>query len=81
MKVLSYIAPRASALGAFLFQETIIADITMCADNTCPSFEKCYRAQAPVNEWRQSYFLFSPRLTDGTCPEYSPISPGPYDDE
>ena len=45
----------------------------MCSDHECPSFEKCYRAQAPVNQWRHSYFIFSPRLTDGTCPEYTPI--------
>ena len=36
-------------------------DITMCRDNECSRFAKCYRAQATPNPYRQSYFLNSPR--------------------
>lgn len=58
-----------------------MADICMCLDSKCPKYETCYRAQAPVNQWRQSYFMVSPRLTDGTCQYYSPISSSPSNDE
>lgn len=49
-----------------------MADITMCNDRACPERGNCYRAQAPVNEYRQSYFMGSPR--DGsTCTHYWPM--------
>lgn len=48
-----------------------MADITMCDDNNCPLRESCYRFNAPVNEWRQSYFAESPnKNNDDKCPEY-----------
>lgn len=40
-------------------------DIAMCNDYSCPQFDKCYRAQAKPSEYRQSYFVGSPRSVDG----------------
>lgn len=49
-----------------------MADISMCNDETCPSKMKCYRYTAPVTPGRQYYFMYSPRQSDGVCPEYEP---------
>ena len=50
-----------------------MADITLCNDKACPDRGDCYRAQAPVNEYRQTYFMNSPR--DGTtCTYHWPMS-------
>lgn len=51
-----------------------MADITMCDDDSCPSKMKCYTYTAPVNQWRQSYFVISPMNSDGTCGSYRPNS-------
>ena len=49
------------------------ADITMCNDKACPDRGDCYRAQAPVSKYRQSYFMNSPR--DGEkCTYHWPMS-------
>jgi len=47
-------------------------DISMCNDYSCPQFDKCYRAQAKPNEYRQSYFKDSPRDKDG-CNYFWPL--------
>lgn len=50
-----------------------MADITMCDDRACPDRGVCYRAQAPANEYRQAYFMTSPR--DGVhCTFFWPVS-------
>lgn len=36
-------------------------DITMCMDNNCQSRFQCYRYMAKPNEYRQSYFMNSPK--------------------
>ena len=38
-----------------------MADITMCRDESCKKRKKCHRATAPINEYRQAYFVNSPR--------------------
>lgn len=38
-----------------------MADITMCKWENCTKKEKCYRYTAIVNEFRQSYFLETPK--------------------
>lgn len=49
-----------------------MADITMCQDKACPERSNCYRAQAKPSEYRQSYFMTSPR--DGEkCTHYWPL--------
>lgn len=48
-------------------------DITMCGDYSCPDFDRCYRAQAEPNPYRQSYFMSSPRKMDG-CDYLSPLT-------
>lgn len=50
-------------------------DISMCANQVCPLFQKCYRAQAEPNPWRQSYSEFKPN-ENGECDYFSPIEPG-----
>lgn len=46
-------------------------DITMCMDMTCSQKETCYRYKAKPNEYRQSYFMNSPRPEDGgECTHY-----------
>jgi hypothetical protein len=45
----------------------------MCKDQWCPAKEQCYRYVAPVNEYRQSYFMLSPRV-DGKCEMYVPCN-------
>jgi hypothetical protein len=37
-----------------------MADITMCSGDGCNAKESCYRFKAPVNEFRQSYFVEVP---------------------
>ena len=50
------------------------ADLTMCSDQECKNFSKCYRAQAKANEYRQSYFYGSPRdLSTGECDQFWPL--------
>lgn len=50
-----------------------MSDITMCKDKACPERGDCYRAQAPANPDRQSYFVASPR--DGAqCTYHWPMS-------
>lgn len=49
-----------------------MADITMCEDRECPNFQRCYRAQAPANEYRQAYFMASPRDLE-ICRFYAPM--------
>lgn len=44
-------------------------DITMCTNRACPSFSKCYRAQAHPNGHRQSYAFFEPDES-GRCERY-----------
>ena len=50
-----------------------MADISMCSKNDCPSFEKCYRAQATANEW-QAYGMFD-NAGESCCDDYVPVSP------
>lgn len=38
-----------------------MADITMCMDKDCKKNAKCHRYTAPVTEYRQAYFVNSPR--------------------
>lgn len=47
-----------------------MADITMCKGTTCPVKESCYRFTAPINDWRQSFFIEVPIKEDKTCDEY-----------
>ena len=42
-----------------------MSDITMCRDKTCKIKESCYRYTAKPNEYRQAYFMQSPRTTAG----------------
>ena len=37
-----------------------MADISMCYGDGCPLKAECYRYTAPVNEYRQSYFVYVP---------------------
>lgn len=39
-------------------------DITKCDDKSCPMKDECYRYKAISNEYRQSYFMESPRAGD-----------------
>lgn len=62
-----------------------MADSTMCDaivlikndDGTvtteCPKKETCYRHMAPVNLYRQSYFVNAPLEKDLTCKEFTPL--------
>lgn len=38
-----------------------MADITMCRDTDCKQRKQCYRYTAHACEYRQSYFVESPR--------------------
>jgi hypothetical protein len=49
--------------------EILMADITMCANQQCPSRETCYRFTAPANELRQSMADFKPNES-GKCEDY-----------
>lgn len=46
-----------------------MADITMCSGEGCSTKESCYRFKAPVNEFRQSYFMKVPGK-DESCNYY-----------
>lgn len=47
-----------------------MADITMCDDKECPKKMSCYRFMAVPNEYRQAYFLNTPRMNeDGVVTE------------
>lgn len=37
-----------------------MADICMCSGKGCPMKDNCYRHTAPVNEYRQAYFVIVP---------------------
>lgn len=37
-----------------------MADISMCEGKDCPIKQECYRYTAPVNEYRQAYFVYVP---------------------
>jgi hypothetical protein len=50
-----------------------MADIAMCKNIICPSFKKCYRAQATPNPYRQGYMLFDYGDKD-KCDEYRPLT-------
>lgn len=48
-----------------------MSDITMCKGDMCAKKETCYRFTAPVNEFRQSFFVASPiNMLTGECVEY-----------
>lgn len=52
-------------------------DITKCIDHQCPKNRECYRYIAIPNDFRQSYFVESPRVKEGEkkgeCNYYWPI--------
>jgi len=37
-----------------------MADISMCYGEGCPLKSECYRYTAPINEHRQTYFVYVP---------------------
>ena len=39
-------------------------DITKCNDDSCKKRKKCYRYWSEPSEYRQSYFMESPRKGD-----------------
>lgn len=41
-----------------------MSDITKCDDKSCPMKNECYRYRAISSEYRQSYFMDSPRNED-----------------
>lgn len=48
-----------------------MADITMCTGEGCPNKTLCYRYCAPINEFRQSYFMEVPYHKDtDKCSEF-----------
>lgn len=48
-----------------------MADIAMCKGTMCPKKETCYRFTAPVNEYRQSFFVAPPiNMLTGECEHY-----------
>ena len=50
-----------------------MADISMCDGHECPKKQECYRYTAPVNEYRQAYFTFTPYDKDHTsCEMFTP---------
>ncbi len=51
-----------------------MADITMCSGSGCVLKEECYRHTAPVNEYRQAYFMNPPVKEDGSCDFLWPFS-------
>ncbi len=50
-----------------------MADIAMCNKEDCPSFDGCYRAQAPKNEL-QNYMNFD-NNGESCCDDYIPVAP------
>ena len=51
-------------------------DISMCHDKTCTKRKDCYRYRAQANEFRQSYFMGSPKNEDGSCDHHCPVQAG-----
>jgi len=49
-------------------------DISMCSKKDCPSFDKCYRAQATENKYRQAYGMFD-NGGESCCDYYIPVAP------
>lgn len=48
-----------------------MSDIIMCKGEMCAKKESCYRYNAPLNEFRQSFFTASPiNMLTGECKEY-----------
>ena len=54
-----------------------MADITMCRGEMCAKKDTCYRYTAPINEYRQAFFIVPPinRLS-GECEHYWEITDG-----
>lgn len=50
-----------------------MADITMCRDDKCPRRGTCYRFSATADNYRQSYFVTSPRQPGDICTWYWPV--------
>ncbi len=50
-----------------------MADISMCANKTCPLRHQCYRYMAKENPYRQAYFIDLNVNNSTECPEYWPI--------
>lgn len=46
-------------------------DISMCANDSCPSRNECYRFRAIPNEHRQSYQQYSPKEGEDRCDDFS----------
>lgn len=54
-----------------------MADITMCTGEMCARKETCYRFTAPVNEFRQAFFVAPPiNMLTGQCEMYWEIKDG-----
>lgn len=51
-------------------------DISMCNNKACPSFEKCYRAQAEPKRRRQSFASFGPNDGADKCEHFVEIQSG-----
>lgn len=51
-------------------------DISMCNNQACPSFEKCYRAQAEPTPRRQAFMGFKPSLGAEKCDHFWEIQSG-----
>lgn len=47
-----------------------MADITMCDGKGCQLKEKCWRYLAPVNPYRQSYFMHTPCRGPTDCAKF-----------
>jgi hypothetical protein len=58
--------------------EIEMPDITMCDDKECPMKEQCYRYTAKPNEFRQAYFVNSPKKMDG-CDYFTPVEDSKHD--
>lgn len=46
-------------------------DISMCANENCPSKANCYRFTAQPNPWRQAYADFKPAPGSDRCDSYT----------
>jgi hypothetical protein len=49
-----------------------MADISMCANQTCPDRSMCYRYMATASSW-QSYCGFCPPPGASRCSDFIPI--------
>jgi len=47
-------------------------DISMCANQTCPKRNECYRFTATPSPYRQSYASFQPKPGDSQCEYFWP---------